>query len=208
MAIAFDSSSSNSGGSAVWSHTCTGSNQILFVLFAPTVGDTITAATYAGVNMTLLTSFSSGARVSNLYYLIAPTTGSNSIQFSLSLGNFAYGSSSSYTGVDQVSPIDANNTNTTSAGTTQSTSLTTIADNCWVIESSGSNAGSSLSAGTGTTIRGTAGRPFNLFDNNAAKTPAGSVTLQTTTTGSDLTYTIMASFKPSSPANTNFFLLF
>lgn len=56
MAIAFDATTTSSLGSAVtsitFSHTCTGSNRILFVCTANNGGANVTGVTYNGVAMT------------------------------------------------------------------------------------------------------------------------------------------------------------
>ena len=91
MAIVFDAKSS--GASKGWSqnspvtltisHTCTGSNLILWVavqLYQDTAGNgSITTATYNGVALTKYVEKTTVSLYTALYYLIAPAAGTHNI---------------------------------------------------------------------------------------------------------------------------------
>ncbi len=221
MAIAFDAASHGkvSATSLTYSHTCTGSFRILWVgVYINTNTDDVTGVTYNGVAMTRANSLLVAATATSnyLYYLVAPATGANNIVVSCGSSRRIVSTSSSYTGAKQTGQPDAQGTND-SAGfvTSRAVSVTTSADNCWVVMSqSGNSNGNIPAAGSSTTSRvtevdaGIAGMGF--FDGNAPKTPAGSSTLNTTMS-SDYVGSNIASFAPdtsAAPTNPSFLLNF
>lgn len=203
MAIAVDavsSSTNTSGTSQTTSHTCTGSDLILFV-GAWTRGTNAPTATYNGVSMTQISSrvgpISGDGDYVSLFYLIAPATGTNNIVVSLSASNLIATIGVSYTGAKQSSQPDASNTYGPTSATTDNVSVTTVADNAWGIMVGRTNGTGSIAAGTGTTLRRNAGAGlFQMFDSGGAKTPAGTLTLQGTHSSSTSIY-VMASFSPA-----------
>lgn len=203
--IAFDvaansadqAAASSYSGSASWN----GTNRMLAVdvsLLGP--GVTVTAMTYGGANCTFIgkqasvTSFGSveSWRICSSD-ASAPAAGANTLSVTLS-GSLEFSVEwVSYTGVHQTSPTEAFNsaqaTNTGSA-TDASVVITTVADNCWVHAAVSAN-DTSISAGNTTrnNVAGTLGSGANE-DNNAAKTPAGAVTMSYTGMGITTTWTI------------------
>lgn len=206
MAISFDTAtgSNNSGASILtYSHTCTGSNLMLFVGIWNEDGDTNTGVTYNGVSMTLV-----GKHINQgstwfqyLYYLVSPTTGAHNVVISRSTSSGRLrGDSSSYAGVT-VPSIDASNT----GGSTSSPltiSLTTVLNNCWTVIAASN--GQAVSAGSGTTARngfsGVGGVLSGIGDSNGPITPAGSTSMGVTSTGTENLGGVMASFG-SDPGN-------
>ncbi len=151
--VAFDAvgpSSAGAGGAGppaspiTWSHTCTGSNLVLFVGIAvgrPNATDaniTIGAVTYNGVAMTLVPnslvhSNNQTAGYAVLYYLVNPATGAHTVSVSftdtlpsatdaLELGSI------SFTGVDQNTPF-TNLASSTGASTAPSVAVTSASGN-------------------------------------------------------------------------------
>jgi hypothetical protein len=139
--IAFDAASSydtddqygagNVGNSLTWSHTVSGRNRILIVGVSinNTAGQTVLnpgGVTYAGV---ALTQIGVGSRTNahvEMWYLIAPSTGTNNVVVTLSGGataRFVVGAVS-FTNVDQTSPLgtfqSANNSTATASVTVTS----------------------------------------------------------------------------------------
>lgn len=105
MAIALNSTSSgfSSGSTLTFAHTVSGANRILVV---GTREPAVSGVTYNGVALTKAISSSGGSGVdSAIWYLIAPATGTNNIVVSATANMVCY--ASSWTGVDQVSPIEA-----------------------------------------------------------------------------------------------------
>ena len=140
MAIALDASS-NSGlktDSFTWNHTCTGSNLVLVI--SVIVRDTtlskrtVSTITYNGVALTKVRSDDNGVSFrTEIWYLINPATGSNTV--SVTMGSFVlevWGFATSLTGAKQSSQPDAHNGNF-GATNSSSVSVTTIANNSWII---------------------------------------------------------------------------
>lgn len=145
MAIAFDAASSEgykvgAVDPETYSHTCTGSNRFLavgvFTLKASGGGPV--SVTYNGTSMTQHPSSPDQYRADvwpQMFYLVAPSSGTNNV--SLSWG-FVPGEvasvSSSYTGVDQTTPVETTgSTKYTANTTTGSVSMTSTTNNAWFV---------------------------------------------------------------------------
>ena len=211
MAIAFDNSTgqsiTNPGSTHTFSHTCSGSDRILFVLAWHSTGDYITGVTYAGTPMTQLKKVSSnGTNWIYMYYLVAPATGANNVVITSSVSNGAIlGMSASYTGVDQSSPIDVSTSETTASSTSVTTSLTTTTDNCWTIAMYRENAGRAMTGDANTTIRSDTdpGKGVHIGDSNGDITPAGATSLGGSISFSTSWGELMAAFKPKTTTATD-----
>jgi hypothetical protein len=204
-AIAHDAdagSHASSGSSSLsWSHTCTGSNLILFV--AVGTGNNSPSVTYNSVSMTQVASTSQSGYYTYLFYLVAPATGSHNVVVTLNSGtNVIFGQSTSYTGAKQSGVPDASTT-ATDAGTGNplAPSVTTVANNAWTVASFVSASSAAPTAGTGATLRHEDhdGSPMSaaLFDSDGALTPAGSHSM-TMNAANNSAYKagVMASFAP------------
>jgi hypothetical protein len=192
MAIAFDAATDGgvvTATSLTWSHTCTGSNLILLVGFnGSSAGgtDDITGVTYNGVSMTLAAKKdpTGGDRILYVYYLIGPATGAHNVVISASSSHNLSGGAVSYTGALQSGQPDNTTTNVevSSSSKTLTTSLTTVADNCWTVLLEGCyDASAGPTAGTGATRRIFDGNfgAWGLFDSNGLIHPAGSYSMTT-----------------------------
>lgn len=197
MAIAYDASAGSSTGSAsslTYSHTCSGSDRILFVFVCRGNTQTISSVTYNSVAMTFIAeSIVAGSQPVAVYYLVAPATGANNVVITLSGATFIFSSSSSYTGAKQTGQPDGSNTGKAS-GTSHAISVTTTADNSWGVAAYRAEGDGVTSAGSGTTLRNNSG--IQLYDSNGPKTPAGSLTL-TATSVSQAVDRAMATFSPA-----------
>lgn len=140
--IAFDATT-NSGlktnsSSFSWAHTCTGSNLILVVgvfTYDITAGDReVSGITYNGVALTKINhSLNTNHRV-ELWYLINPATGSNTVAVTMAGVNSKVGAGAiSLTGAAQSGQPEATGT-ATGSSTSPSVDVTTVADNSWVID--------------------------------------------------------------------------
>lgn len=143
-----------------------------------------------------------GVNYGELWYLVAPATGSNNVVINMS-GNVAIGAASaSYTGAKQSAPAVFGNNRADSA-TSVSKSLTSTADNSWMIAGFTNNfAATSWTAGTNTTIR-KGDQWAGIGDRNAVTTPAGSETLAVNL-GSSASLMMFAAFiepPPTGPSN-------
>ncbi len=187
--IAFDSSghgANNSGSSISWTHVVNSSdNGILLAAlegtpFAPD------SCTYNGVAMTnwgnnVVTSWGP----IRVYYLYAPTVGSHTLTCTFSAdANGVMGVSASYTGVAQVGFPDADHFAESGGSfvTSISDSVTTNADNAWVVAfgtMDQETGGMTASPGTmrAQDHRTAFTAEIAVSDSNGPKHPAGSVTL-------------------------------
>ena len=200
MAIAFDSAvdGGNGANTLTFSFTNTAGN-IVFV-GAIATGDLVTAVSYGGSSTTLVGKITTGGLTRYLFVQTSPATGANNVVITSTAGYLA-GGAVSYSGASTSGQPDNSATNSvTNGGPTVTTTLTTVADNCWTVIYFGSSA-STLTAGTGTTKRTADDFGHDgLFDSNAAITPAGSSSLVVTMSGFDTANAIMASFAPPAAA--------
>lgn len=201
MAIAFDAvthSAFKNGTANTQTHTATGSD-LLALIHIYSSADQVTGVTYAGtsctfINKQLMTDAAAGQYI-RTYYILSPATGSQTIQVNSSSALGGYFSIITYTGVAQTGQPDASNQQATSPATSLTTTVTTTADNCWLMGYA--YHGLTLSAGSGTTLRGgSVAGILEVMDSNAALTPAGSHSL-ITTSASTFTGHVVASFSPA-----------
>lgn len=105
MAIVFDAATSNAG-SLTFAHAVgSGNNRILIVAVGLHNSGSISSVTYNGVSMTLAKSQNGTWRLSQIYYLVNPASGSNNVVIT---GLCSYGIAAvavSFTGVHQTTPI-------------------------------------------------------------------------------------------------------
>lgn len=199
------------GSTHTFSHTCSGANRILFVsgrnYCSSTASDVVTGVTYNGVAMTRLTAYAlyvAGATADwdYVYYIIAPATGANNIVVSCSATSNAYFRGHSYTGVKQTGFPDASASAYSGTGTSITSTLTTIADNCWLVGLH-DNEQNIQTAGANTTIRNITNSGIISVDTNSAQTPAGSKSMSSSWSGSGPNYYSIVSIAPapSNPAN-------
>lgn len=183
--IAYDNASHSgflNGTSNNLSHTTSGSDRLLMVYIYSTI-DNITGVSYNGVSATfvqkqLMTGAASGQYIHE-YILINPASGANNVTVTSSSGMGGYISAVSYTGCKQTGQPDNSAKQAANPVTSLTTSLTTVADNCWLVGYAYMNG--SLAAGTDTTLRGgSVSGVLQAMDSNAAKSPAGSYGLTTT----------------------------
>ena len=129
-----------------------------------------------------------------MWYLINPASGAHNVVVSASGTSLIGGMAVSYTGAKQSAQPDAFATNSSSGATSITTSVTTVANNCWTVLYSKID-GTAITAGTGSTQRvNNTGKA--LFDSNSALTPAGSKSMTLTDAASPHWGVVMASFSP------------
>ena len=194
--IAFDASASTSGSAAsfTFAHTTSGANRLLLVgvTIRTDAGQTVSSITYAGAGLTFVRADTIAASVrSELWYRIAPATGSNSVVVTLSASAKAAVGAISLTGVDQTTPVDAQN-GATGTSVTPSVTVTTVMDGAWVVDAvafRSTGAGTPTgTAGAGQTQRwsqyneggGTATNIRGKGSTEGPKTPAGAVVMDWT----------------------------
>jgi hypothetical protein len=210
MAIAYGGSATINvyGTSGSGTMSFSGSNRYVFALST----QECSAITINGVSMSILNSYTPPSYGGNaappirVWGLANPTTGSQTV--SVTSSGTTYSTAvllSYYTGASSTQP-DAYNTNETGTNTQTSITdtITITTDSSWLISCVGaSNMGSSatLGAGTSTTLRQQVKTDlvtgYSVVDSNAAKTPTGSYSLQTTTSSGSARFgSIMYSIEP------------
>lgn len=205
--IAFDAASSSGYEASLstynWSHTCTGNNRILFVGVSIFAAGSVTSITYNGVNLTFIRSDVNGVYKSELWYLVAPATGSNSIVVTLDASLTSIASAVSYTGVHQTSPIEANAGANGTGAADASVDVTTVADADWVVDNVSTQDGA-ITVGTGNTSRANNSGALGsgaMGDTNGPKSPAGAVTMSWTDIAALQSWAISATaIRPDSAA--------
>lgn len=202
IAIDNTSSGNHSGSSITFNHTCAGSNRLLIVAVTTDNTRSVSGITYNGTaltNIDVQTNVGATRRV-EMWGLIAPATGTNSIVVTLSgvPGSFASATSASYTGVKQTGLPDAKAKSNANGTSTFSQALTTVANSCWLVEAS-SAAGVTATASAGTTERVTVNsKESMILDSNGAKTLGTASYTQTFTTNTNTdTAMIIASIAPA-----------
>jgi len=203
IGIQFDAAS-NSGYQTAqstysWSHTCTGSNRYLTVgvSMLSVGGSSVSSITYNGVALSLIKAQASavGAVRAELWGLVAPATGSNTIAVTLSASLDSAAGAVSYTGVEQTTPYEAGNSATaTNVGAADATvDVTTIADNDWGIDNVATD-DTAITVGAGQTERNnvTGALGSGAMSTEGPKTPAGTVTMGWTNVDALKTWAIVA----------------
>lgn len=190
--IATDATGSGSGPDDTtlsWTHVCTGSNLFLFVGAGAPDADVETGATYNSAAISFLHKGQvSGDRWGYDYYTTSPATGSHSVTITNSGVNGVLGASSSYSGV---AGLDGSSTGNGAASATAS--ITTTANNCWMVGWAFDSAAISVGANTTSRVNLTSRR---LIDTNGVQTPAGSHSMAVTSANNP--WILMASMAPVS----------
>ena len=186
MAISYTNSFGGYVGSTpssyTYSFTTSGTNRglVVGVGLQKTGGvtDVLTGITYGGTAMTYIDKYQvSSVGYDYFYYLANPATGANNVVISLSSAvTYIFSCCASYAGVSQTGMLDNSSRDQTASGSSLTTSVTSVADNCWNVLYVFA-ARSDITAGTGSTNRATDANASNIMDSNSAKTPEGSYSM-------------------------------
>lgn len=195
MAVAFDATSHSSTASDTstlsWAHTCTGSDRLLVVIvtLANTSARTVSSVTYNGVGLTFSHGVSAGDVAnlrSELWYVIAPATGSNTIAITASGDcEVLAGGGVSVTGAHQVTPLADTDSGSSTGATSASLTLTSAADGL-VVDGLCSYANANFTVGADQTERWNAesgvspGEGFTIDYAGSTEPGAASVTMSWT----------------------------
>ncbi len=162
------------------SHTCSGSNRLLMAHVAVNGQDSATVK-YNAVSMTLHTRFNISGRRHEIWYLVAPDTGTNNIVVTTGSAAEIAIAGTSFTEVNQSSPIGTTSDNSNSS-TFVSVSSTVTSTGIAIDFLLTDQNGSSQAADAGqTNARSFNGGNFDL--GTSIETGAGSVTMGWTWTG-------------------------
>src|SRR6185312_13655052 len=159
-------------------YTCSGVNRLLIIMATSTSTDW-TGFTYGGVALTQIQTGQTATNRISLWYLVNPASGSNTLTGTWP-GNQTHGVIvSSYTGVNQSTPINTS-TAGTGSGTSLTQSVTTNVDQCWAVYAGATGGASAITADTNSTLVGISSTNFEaLFDTQGHGdiTPAGSFSM-------------------------------
>ncbi len=131
MALSSDATSAavNStlgAGSLSWSHTCNASASVLYAGFMNTTNRHATGVTYNSVAMSSVTSITNGStNCTELWSLLAPTAGANTISVTFSASARAAGGGISFIGGDATTPTGSS---TKTTGTTNDLRVKSVSD--------------------------------------------------------------------------------
>lgn len=200
--IAFDSASNSAyqaaSSSYSWSHTCLGNSRYLVVSVAMlSLAQTVSGITYNSVALTFLGAQNSvtGAARIEMWGLIAPATGSNTIAVTLTGSIASEANAVSHVGVNQTSPTEAfNSAQATNVGAADATvNVTTVADYDVVIDQVATD-DTAITVGAGQISRNnvTGAGGSGADSTEGPKTPAGSVTMSWTNVAALATWSIGA----------------
>jgi len=199
------------------SHTCTGSNSVLFACFSIRSTNTLTVApTYNGTTMTQLATTTGNTNMRHyIYYLINPTTGASHTVNATQSGSFPnYAIATiSFSDANQSAQPDASALQGNTTTTSFSTSVTTIADGAWPIFWGNATSGAALTAGADTTVINQPEVAFAgcfFLRRTTAQATAGTSTLAVTSSSQNFSG-IIASVAPAGGGGggntTNFFYM-
>ena len=195
-AVSHAATTASSANSLSWQHTLgTGANSALIIEVgeasagaAPDPAAAITSVTFNGVYATLIPNTvisggTSSANQSQIYYLLAselPAPGTYTVQVNTAgtVTGISAGAISLF-GVSQGSPEAATASRNDAGGSTSTNSITTIANNAWIVDSIESGTVGAVAPTGGQTVRWTA----------LAKAGAGGASTQTVATPSTVTLT-------------------
>lgn len=206
MAIAYGSITNGVGGAGrttlSWtSPTVTGSNTIGIVSFYTedgTATDRVTGVTWGGNAMTLGTKQLRANNIgyNQIWWILNPSSAAT-VTITTSVSSYIDGGFAHYyTDAKQSSQPDAIASKATTSTNVITQSVTTVADNCWVVMGGISDNGG-VSAGAGMTSRATQSAAFIAGDSNSAKTPAGSYSMTMNGTGNGNQTIVMMSISPT-----------
>ena len=199
--VAFDAASSANGNttSLSWSHTVgsSGTNRIIVVGIETKGATVVSGVTYAGQDLALIGALSNGTSTrTELWYRVAPATGTNSVVVTLPSKTQTVGGATSWTEVHQTTPLG---TDVFASGTSTSPTVdVTSASGEAVVDAVAVGGGGSRTVGADQTQRwslasgGTAGA-------GSSESGATTVTMSWTLGISNTWATGAVPLKPASP---------
>ncbi|MGB8780198.1 MAG: hypothetical protein WCD81_06065 [Candidatus Bathyarchaeia archaeon] len=166
--ITFDSSSSGNNGNGAttitWKHTTgSGSNRTMIVgvsIKLSSGSEKVTSISYGSQSLTFLRADTDqGQNIrSEIWYLIAPSTGTSTVTVNLSANTKATGGSVTYSGVSQTPPVSGDSSGGSGSSSSPSASITVSTSNSFLVGNvavryPGNQAPSVVSEGAGQTMR-------------------------------------------------------
>lgn len=187
--VTFDSTSNlarNNQDTVSWTHTVgVGANRLLLVGISTGPNRTVTSVTSNGTAMNLVASQTNFGARAELYQLINPASGNNTISITLDDRGQTVAGAISFSGVDQTDPLENPPATFTNAGWGNNASLdiTTVTNNAWAIAVISARTGNVPTIGAGETEQWNAriGPGFARMQGAGStfgpQSPAGTVTM-------------------------------
>ncbi len=164
--------------------------------------DNITSVTFNSVAATLVDKFQAGTSSWSYLYYVGGQSGTHDIVVTnsgvgdLNIQTYYL----SLTGANTIA--DATHKTTAVTTTSVTDSITTVADNCWVVGFAVSQ-GFTMTADTGANSVTVDSNGYGIYDSNGPKTPAGARSMKVAISGSTNLGLIEASFSPSTSQTIN-----
>lgn len=190
--IAFDASATlNYASGTTFSHTCSASATILWVLTKS--ASSVTAITYNGVAMTQAGHVTSTYDV-QMFYLVSPASGAHTVAIT-SAGSVG-AASASYTNARITSVPDVASTGHNQAAAVATETITPVSDLCWAIMGTADLGAAAPTVGAGSTSRAipSAASAMGLFDSGGPITPPGSYSMSVNITAASDGLSIINAF--------------
>lgn len=216
MAIAFDAVSNSAYTSTTTksaSHVISGgANGYLVVFIYHEGGTTVSSVTYNSVAMSFVTNTAYNVDANkrlDVYELVNPSSGSNSLSFTLSGSAYNGFQAISYTGVDPITPREVTGVSAPSGTpTTNTVSLSISTQNSWIAAHSRYDGGGTLSGSNDTaTTRTTSGDGANITVDSNGVVVGGTRTAGISTTIAGATQMAAFSIRPFGAALSTLALL-
>ena len=195
----------NNGGtttSLTYSYTVgTSSNRLLLVsLVGDSSADDISSVKYAGASMTLVAKVQTPGQLWHyLYYLLAPTSGTNNVVITAASAHYLISEAASWYNVTQSNQPQAYTTNTAASGVLLTTSLPASSNNVIVGESMWAPTGIFPGPGSSELVLDSAFQGLGMFSSVPSPvTQAFPASITNTWGGQDTASSIMASFSLAS----------
>lgn len=197
MAIAFeganDGATQSAGTTLSWNHTQVGNLLVVQVLISSGAA-TVSTITFNSVASDGNVTVSANGWRNYLFWWFNPATGSHAVDITVDTFSFFVGRSASYSGVETTHTPETN-TGSSAGATSLTVSVTTTVNDSWLVGVCENHTEQEF-AGTGTIMRTDNTQGDGLFDSNGPKTPAGSFSLQATSTNSVPWSGVVAAFAP------------
>lgn len=185
MAVAFDATSNGNGGgvtSITWTHTVTSSGSNLGLLIGVSENNTsdhISTVKYNSISCTRILINNSANFLSSIWKKIGPSTGANSVTVTFTSISQAQCGACSFTGCDQVTMIDGQQS-ATATSTTASVSVTSTATGMIMDNVACDNNASTLTVGGSQTQRWNVTEDADVIGGGSTKVNAGATTMSWT----------------------------
>lgn len=198
--VTFDAASNYDGqifaSSFSWSHTCSGNDRCLVVgvSIRGSTNGIVSSITYNGVSLTKIAhaEYSDTANRIELWYLLNPATGSNTIEVTLTGSAYVTGGAISLNNVEALGSYNSAADGNTDTPTVD---VANCSEGCMVVDAVGENDDTALSVGSGQTERYKA-LNAQISIGGSTEAGTGTVTMSWSLAASEYWAIVAAEFEP------------